>query len=388
MKTERLQKMRLCLLFFTFSITLLSFSVSADGASVGTDEPLPSEYTDFLEHLPEDLRALLPDGLLSTSPREVGTAASELGDFSYLLQTTLSLVGLRLEPCLKLLARVTGILLLSAIAKALQSHLRSEGVARAFSYCSSLAVLLLLLKEGYSGIAGVTQYLSDLRGVTSASIPLMGVLYATGGNASAAVASSTGLSLFLVVLENIVSRSIVPFCGLCLAFSMISSLDSSVRLRTLADTVKRNYTTVLAFLMMLLLAMLGAQTTLAAKSDTLAMKSVKFAAGSMIPVVGGSISELLRTVSASVGYVRGGVGICGVLLLVLLLLPVLIELWLMRLVWQIAASLSDVLGCDSEKRLLDEFASLHGYLIAAVAICTAVPLLAFTLLLHCASAIG
>ncbi len=388
MKT-RFNQRRMLLLIPLLVLHLLTLPVTAEGDSLfAADEQLPAEYGELLEQLPEDLRDLLPDGLLSSNPEEVGEGASELGDFSYLLRTTLSLVGLRLDPCIKILARVCGILLLAAIGKALQSSLRSEDVARAFSYCSSLIMLVLLLGEGYHSIETVTDYLSGLRGVTAASIPLMGSLYAMGGNASAAIASSTGLSLFLVVLENLVSKSIVPFCGLCLAFSLVSSLDTSVRLRTLSDTVKKNYTTVLAFLMMLLLAMLGAQTTLAAKSDTLAMKSVKFAAGSMIPVVGGSVSELLRTVSASVGYIRGGVGICGVLLLILLLLPVLIELWLMRLVWQIAAALADILGCDTEKRLLDEFASIHGFLIAAMAICTAVPLLSFTLFLHCASAIG
>ena len=139
--------------------------------------------------------------------------------------------------------------------------------------------------------------------------------------------------------------------------------------------------------MMLLLAMLSAQTTLGARSDSLAMRSMKFAAGNMIPVVGGSVSELVRTVSAGVGYLRGTVGICGVLLLILMLLPTLVELLLLRMTWQLSASLADLLGCDGQKKLLDEFASLLGYLIAAVSICSSVLMLSLTLLTHCASAI-
>ena len=108
----------------------------------------------------------------------------------------------------------------------------------------------------------------------------------------------------------------------------------------------------------------------------------------MIPVVGGSISELLRTVSAGVGFLRGTVGICGVLLLLLTLLPTIVELLLLRMTWQLSASLADLLGCDAEKRLLEEFASLLGYLLTAVCICSSVLLLALTLLTHCAAAIG
>lgn len=378
----------LLFLFLVGCICCFSLTVKADEAEYATDGRLPDEYHAFLEKLPEGVTSLLPNGIFSSDAEEVGDAVAEIGDFSYLLSTTLSLVGLRLGDCARLLACVSGLLILSAICKVLQTSFRSSNTARAFSFCSSLVILLALFGQGYESICSVTDYFSTLRVVTASSIPLMGTLYAAGGNVSAAVASSTGLSLFLSVLEEIVTVSIVPFCGICLAFALVHALDSSVRVQTLVSTIKKNYTTLLAFLMMLLLAMLTAQTTLGAKSDTLAMKSVKFAAVNIIPVVGGSVSELLRTVSASVGYLRGSVGICGILLLILLLLPTLLELLLLRLTWQLSASLADVLGCDTEKRLLEEFASIHGYLIAAVAICSTVPLLAFTLLLHCASAIG
>ena len=207
-----------------------------------------------------------------------------------------------------------------------------------------------------------------------------------GGNVTAAVASATGLSFFLTIMQEMIAKSILPFCGICMAFALMRALDPSLRLGTLSDTLKKNYTTFIAFLMMLLSAMLAAQTTLGAGSDSLAMRSAKFAASTMIPVVGGSVSDLLRTVSTGVGYLRGTVGICAVMLLILTVLPTLIELLLIRLSWQICASLADLLGCDSEKKLLDEMASLNGYLITAVAICASVVILACSLLIHCSSA--
>ena len=173
-----------------------------------------------------------------------------------------------------------------------------------------------------------------------------------------------------------------------MALALVHAVDANLRTGSLLTTLKKNYTTALSFLMMLLLAMLGAQTTLAARSDTLAMRSAKFAAGTLIPVVGGSVSELLRTVSASVGFLRGTVGICGILLLLLTLLPTLVELLLLRFTWQLAASLADVLGCDGEKKLLEEFASLLGFLVAAVCICSSVFLLSLPLLAHCTVALG
>ena len=351
-------------------------------------EEIPEEFSDLLDALPDDLAALLPDGIFSQNSNDVGTATREMSEFSYLLQTLLSLIGLRLGDALSILATVCGLLILSAIFRTVRASFGSEGVGRAFAFCSTLVITLALIRESYRSLGGVVAYFSTLSRVTLAAIPLLGVLYAMGGNVGTAVASSGGLAVYMTVLEQLVSRSVVPFCGICMALALVHALDPSLRTGMLSSTIKKNYTTSLAFLMMLLLAMLAAQTTLAAKSDTLTMRSVKFAAGNLIPVVGGSVSELLRTVSAGVGYLRGTLGICGTLLLILTLLPTLVELLLLRAVWQLSASVADLLGCDNEKKLLEEFSSLLGYLIAAVSICSSVLLLALTLLTHCASAIG
>ncbi|MBQ9797044.1 MAG: hypothetical protein IJW50_04915 [Clostridia bacterium] len=364
---------------------VLVIGVSAEETNL---EALPQEYLDFLESLPQELLELLPDTLFSTDKDEVGSGVEELSDFSYLLRTLLSLVGLRLGECAGLLASVCGILLISAVCKALQSNLRTESIARAFSFCTTAAIIVLLFSKGFSSMQATADYFQALNRFTSASIPLMGGLYAIGGNVSSAVATSAGLTVFLTVLEEIVGRTVIPFCGICLALCMVNAMDASVRVGTLLGSIKKNYTTALSFLMMLLLAMLGSQSILGAAKDTLAMRSAKFAAGSMIPVVGGSVAELIKTVSASVGYLRGTVGICGVLLLLLLLFPTLVELLLVRMTWQLSASLADLLGCDGEKKLLEEFASINGYLIAAVAICSSVLFFAFTIFMHCASAVA
>ena len=375
-----------CFLFLLsacFCLSLFSVLVSADDGKT-----LPDVYHDLLGSLPSSLLERLPEGALSSNTEELGGAVGEMSSFSYLLRTVLSLVGLRLGDCLKLLCSVVGILILSSICRTFCASLKKPEIARAFSFMITLIITISLFAAGFGTIEGVVSYFETLNAFTSASVPLMGSLYVMGGNAAAAVATSAGLSVFMTVLEEVVGGSIVPFCGICLALALIGACEGGPRLGSLLTSLKKNYTLVLSFFMMLLLAMLSAQTVLGASGDTLAMRSAKFAAGSLIPVVGGSVAELLRSVSASVGYMRASVGICGVLLLLLLMLPTLVELLLARTAWQICAFFADVLGCDGEKRLLDEFASINGYLIAAVAICSSVLFLTFTLLTHCATALS
>jgi len=376
-----------CPLIILLLSCLLALPLCAEGSDAEIVQTPPSEFTDLLDALPDKIKELLPDALFSQSTQEIHGAVVGMSDFSYLTQVFLSLLGADLGDCLRRLATVSGILILSALCKTLGASLRSS-VSRVFSLCTTLSMLALLLGEGYTQIARVSEYFSTLSTVTTLSVPLLGALYAMGGNVSTAVASSAGLSVFMSLLEHLIGRTIVPFCGICLAFSLVGTLDPQMRVGTLVSTIKKNYTTCLTFLMMLLLTMISSQTLLASRADSLAAKSAKFAAGNLIPVLGGSVSELLRSVSVGVGYLRGTVGICATLLLLLMLLPPVVELLLLRLTWQLAASLADLLGCDVERRLLEEFASVGGYLIAATCIASSVLFLSFTLLTHCTVAIG
>ncbi len=377
-------------IFSWFLILLLlvgCISVAAE-ESDPTLPGIPDEFSSLLEGLPPETEALLPEGLYSSRTEDIAAGVEKMASFSYLLEAAAEALGVELGACLSLLGTVGGILLLSALLRILGNHLSSPGIGRAFSLCSTLALFGVLIAMGYGMITSVASSFSALGNLSASLLPLICALYALGGNVGAAAATTTGLSVYMTLMEELVGKTILPFCALCMVLALMGALDPSLRTGSLLSTLKKNYTTLLGFLMMLLLAMLGGQTLLAASGDSLAMRSVKFAAGSILPVVGGSIAELLRSVSAGVGYLRSTLGICALLLLVLTLLPILIRLLLMRLCWQLSASLADLLGCDGEKRLLEEFASLNTYLLSALCICASVLLLSLTLLIKCASALG
>ena len=355
-------------------------------ATIG--ETVPEEFSDFLDSIPAEIRDLLPPEIFSRNTDGLANGVRELSDFSNLLEAVFAACGLHWRKCLQMLATVAGLLILSAICNAFGAALGSGSVSKAFSFATNLTVLSVILIRAYESIRTVTVWFERLNGAVRSLIPLMSVLYTLGGNVSTATASAAGLSVYLTLLEEIVAKSILPFCGICLALSAVNALEPDIRTGTLTSTLKKNYTTLLTFLMTLLLAMLSSQTLLGARADSVAMRGVKFAAGNMIPVVGGSVSELLRTVSDGVGYLRGAVGICAVLLILLMLLPTVAELFLWHLTWQISASLADLLGLSAEKKLLDEITSLCGYLLAAVCICSSVLLLALTILAHCGTAMS
>ena len=119
--------------------------------------------------------------------------------------------------------------------------------------------------------------------------------------------------------------------------------------------------------MMLLCFALGAQHTLAQGADTLAMRTVRFAASSFLPVVGGSVAESLKTVAGSVTYLRFVVGTGGVLLVFFLFVPTFLSVLLTRLCFLLCGAVAGMLGLAREGRLLTEIAAVWGYFLAVIA---------------------
>ena len=118
------------------------------------------------------------------------------------------------------------------------------------------------------------------------------------------------------------------------------------------------------------------------------MRGMKFAASSFIPISGGAISSTLGTLASSVELLRGAVGVGGVIIILLMLIPTVIEIAVIRILYSVIGGIAGMIGCDKESAMLNEIASLYGYLLSVSAICSSTFIISFGLLAKCACAVG
>lgn len=386
-------KKRLCFCcFLLFALACFALPVSASESETEEQMTLPPElqepYFEMLDAVPEEIAATLPDGLRSSNGEEIAGAVEEMLTPSYLLHVILETVGLHLSDAMALLSTLCGILILSAVFAAFRKSQKSETFGRTVSLVASCAILSAILGTQFEVLHATETYFSELSDLAAGMIPALGLLYAIGGNLTGAATGSTGMMLFLAVSETVGEKLILPTAGICMALSLVPVFAPGVNLRPITSCIKKTFTFCLGFLMMLLSALLAMKSSLAAKADSVGGRTVKFIASSMIPVVGGSVADSLRTVGASVEYLRTTVGLAGILLIVLLLLPFLINLLMTRLVLILSSSVAEILGCEGEARLLSEFVSVYGYLLAVAVMSAIMFIFALTLLVRTGAAIG
>lgn len=343
---------------------------------------LPEQYTALEELIPAQLAGVLPEGLFSSDVATVRQSLGQLLSFSGLLGLLLELYGLQLGQSGALLASICGLLLLCGMMRALG---KAQSVPHA-SLAPRLCLFGAVASAGYSAVESMVGYFSSLKVLMGGLVPLMSTLYLLGGNITRATVGNATLAVGLDVCGSVCADIAPPLFGCCMAMTLPSVLESGVDLSRICTFAKKTYTTVLGVLTLLLSLCLSAQNLIASRSDSLAMRSGRYAIGQMIPVVGGALSGSLDTLAASVGLLRGLAGGCGVLLLCLLCAPVLLQMLALRTLFDLGASLAHLLGCASEGAMLEQTSSLFGYMAAAVAMCTAVFVLAVGAFAACAAA--
>lgn len=370
--------------FFAFFLCFFTLPAAAMETELDT-ERVNGEYTDFLNSVPPEVAELLPESFFASNLETGEDALREAGSVSAILRVAGKVTGLAVGENLALLAKICGLLLLAAIFRTLANE-KGEGVGKAYAFCTTLAMTVLLLGLQHGKMRKLEVFFDTVMALCAALLPMMGTLYAMGGNLRRAVVNHGVLSSFLSLVQALCAGTVLPVAGICLAFALMDATTGRAGLRALAGVIKRTYVLAIGFLMGILCFVLGTQSALAKASDTLALRTARFAAGSFLPLVGGSISETLRTVAGSVEYLRSVAGTGAILVLFFAFLPTFLSVLLTRIAFLLGGAVAGLLSCDAEQKLLGELSSVYGYFLAIISVLFVTLLFSLTLFARCAAA--
>jgi stage III sporulation protein AE len=169
--------------------------------------------------------------------------------------------------------------------------------------------------------------------------------------------------------------------GCSFGFALLSSLGGEIKLDGIAKSLRGLYLAIIGLVSFLLTTSLAMQKTIVSSADTAALRSAKYAVGTMIPIVGSTISSLAGTLGASMALLKSTVGV-GILAAILLLsLPPLIYLLLARFSFSIAGAVAHLLGLTRLEALYGEFRGVYDMMLAVGAISCCMFLISLSLLL-------
>lgn len=334
------------LLILAVTLLLLSFRC------YGYDE-------DVSEYITEEMEEYLPEDILSED--------EELGDvinYESLFGMIASFLENAITSVLKNFFVILSMVVICVIFAMLSSTLKSENASRLFSYISSICFALLLYRIMDSLWTRMTGLFDEINVFMNGITPSVTMIYALGGNVTSSAVSNAGMSIVLTVFQDICYHGIRPILQVCFGFSIVSCMSGSVNLAPMAKFVRNTYTTVLVFVISLMTCVMSMQNMLGQAGDSLAMRTVKFASATAVPIVGGSLSEATAGVAGGISALKTTFGILAVLALAAMVLPVLIELWVNKIAFSLGGAICSVFGIDKESELISSAAELINFALA------------------------
>lgn len=273
-----MRKLILCLLLCALLVVPVSAELAAPVVPEAGAKLMPAETKDFGQALLEILKDLLP--ILTPHFYKGLAAAGSIG--AVCLLTSLTQTGTSQgKKTVDLVGAVTVAVLLAS----------STGA---------------MIRLGEETVTNLSEYEKLL-------LPAMTAALAAQGGSTSAAALYAGSAAFNAVLSGLLVKLLIPVQYFFLAAAVSGAALESEVLKSLKDTVKGMLLWCLKTILSLFTAYLGLTGVVTGSVDAAALKAVRAAFGTLVPVVGGVLSEASEAVLAGAGTIRGAMGIYGIL---------------------------------------------------------------------------
>ena len=338
----------LLFLLFGFSVSAQTFSFEADDNTNLYDE-IYNEYDgDLLMELsPEVVKDFADEFQLTPKdPFSFNKIFSEDG-FEYLKSYVLDSLNFPLKTIVSILVTIIICALCNSI---FDNNLQTN---RTIGFISTLSVVTVLILPVNSVIIEAVDKVNLINGFMIGFIPVFaGILIACLKSGMASAYSS--VMFFVCEAVSYVSKNLIlPFVNCFTALSVATGISSSAKLNGLIKILKRAVYFILSACMTCFLIVLSLQGVVSNVADNAASKTAKFLISSFVPIIGPSLSESLGSLRGCVGLLKSSFGIYGLIAVLIVVLPVIIEIILFKFTFTLCADFSEMFGIGALKNLLD-----------------------------------
>lgn len=275
--------------------------------------------------------------------------------FSDVIKYLTELVTKKAEGPVKSGIAVISFVLISSLFKSFGFQLRKSGIEDFYETITNLIIAVFLAVRLTDCIALCCSTVKLCADFTYAFFPAFCIIVATSGGTMTSFSVNTTLLILAQGLNFISSLIFVPVTNCFLALGICSAMRKDLHLSGITASIKSLITTVISSLSAVFVSILSVKTAVASRADALGLRSVRFAINSVVPVIGGSISEGLLSIQSYSSLIKTSVGIVGIIAVAAIFLPSIIEATLWRLMLSVADICSQMFSDGGTSEMIRAF---------------------------------
>lgn len=229
----------------------------------------------------------------------------------------------------------------------------------------TLSVASILMKPAYAFINLGVRTVEEMISYGKLLLPVMTAGLSAQGGLTRSAALYTGTALFNTVLGSLIASLLIPFIHIFLALAVANSAIGERSLKKIRDLIKWCATWVLKGGLYMFTGYMSLTGVITGSADAAALKVTKTAISTVVPVIGGMLSEASEAVLVGAAVVKNAAGVYGMLAILAICLEPFARIGIQYLLLKLTAAVCSVFDSKQTSELIDDFSSALGMLVGA-----------------------
>lgn len=297
----------------------------------------------------------LPSAAADRMPENTDSFGDSLRE---LVQKAVLQVRPDLAEAVRTSTRVIAVVMMAALVNVFAGSIKKVTFAAG---ATAIAVMLLMNVNSMIGLASET--IRELSDYGKLLFPVMTTAMAAQGGLSSSAALYLGTAAFDALLGNLISGILLPMVYLFLAVAVANSAMAEDLLKKMRDLIKNGISWCLKTALTIFTTYMSITGVVSGTTDAAALKATKVTISSVVPVVGGILSDASEAVLVSTGIMKNAAGIYGILAVLALFLEPFLRIGIQYLMLKAAAAVCSVFGVREISGLIDDFGAAMGLLL-------------------------
>lgn len=223
---------------------------------------------------------------------------------------------------------------------------------------------------------------SLMTGLMAASLPVIFAITAVSGGAASATVLSSVISSAVTAFSALVRYGLMPAVFVSGIFTVVNSVGRRSYIKKTAGFLRSAALFGMGLAITLFTGLSAIQGMMTKSADDMLMKTARYSIDNLVPIVGGFAADSLEMVVACIKSIRGGIGIAGVILLILLLAGPLIKSVCVILIFRVTSLILEPAGNDAMSDCMGDLASAATVLTALLFLSSVMFIIFFTCVLR------
>ena len=263
-------------------------------------------------------------------------------------------------------AKTAVLLLAVVILGGVGGSISPEGNTAAVNLAVVLSAALISVSETGSMIATATDTIENMTDFSRIMLPVLGSSAAAAGKPASAAVLYAATMAFSQLLMTVIKNYALPLTYAYIACCVANAAIGGKVLGRMAKLIKQAITISLTVLIFIYIGYLSISGAVSGSADAVSVKAAKLTISTLVPVLGGIISDAAETVVAGAGILKNSVGVFGLLAVLAMCLGPFIGLGIKYLVYKLTAAICGAVADDRVVALIDSISGAFAMIIGMV----------------------